>query len=72
MNAKKLAVVTDQNVAKLPAMKTVLESLTKNKINFEVFDQVTIEPTDESFKLAINWAKAGNFDSYLAVGELFH
>lgn len=50
-------------------MKTVVDSLTKQKINFEVFDQVTIEPTEVSFKLAIDWAKAGRFDSYLAVGE---
>lgn len=52
-------------------MKTVLDSLTKNNVTFEVFTDVTIEPTDVSFKRAIDWAKKGGFDSYLAVGEIF-
>ncbi|XP_067934308.1 hydroxyacid-oxoacid transhydrogenase, mitochondrial-like [Watersipora subatra] len=68
MKAKRLAVVTDKNISKLPVMKTVLDSLTKQNLNFDVFDDVTIEPTDVSFNKAISWAKQGSFDSYLAVG----
>lgn len=68
MKAKKLAVVTDKNIAKTPTMKMVLDSLAQSKVNFEVFDDVLIEPTDVSFQKAIDWAKGGNFDSYLAVG----
>ena len=69
MKVKKLAVVTDKNLAKTPTMKMVLDSLSQSKVNFEVFDDVLIEPTDVSFQRAIDWAKKGNFDSYLAVGE---
>lgn len=69
MNAKKLAVVVDSNVAKLPVMNVVMDSLVKNNIQFDVFKEVSVEPTDDSFKAAISWAKQGNFDSFLAVGE---
>ena len=69
MKAQKLAVITDKTVSQLPVMKTVLDSLTKQKVNFEVFNDVTIEPTDVSFMKAITWARKGQFDSFLAVGE---
>ena len=36
--------------------------------NFQVFDDVRVEPTDESFKKAADFAKQENFDSFLAVG----
>lgn len=69
MNVKKLAVVVDSNLTELPVMKAVLESLHKNQIEFDVYKDVVIEPTDASFKHAINWAKQGTFDSYLAIGK---
>lgn len=68
MKVKKLAVFTDQGLLNLPVMKTVRESLEKQNINFHVYDRVTVEPTDVSFKEAIDWARSGQYDSYLAVG----
>lgn len=70
MKAKRVGVVTDKTVGKLPVMKTVMDSLTKNEVSYDVFDDVTIEPTDASFKRAIDWAKQGGFDSFLAVGKI--
>lgn len=72
MNVKKLAVITDKNVAQTPTMKTVIDSLTRSKVNFEVFDDIMVEPTDVSFKAAIAWARQGGYDSYLAVGKWPH
>lgn len=89
--------MTDPNVVKLPPLKTTLDSLTKNGVNYKVFDKVRVEPTDTrylllyyiilkygfisfykweltrnnivpSFKEAISFAKANDFDSYVAVG----
>lgn len=68
MKAKNVCVVTDQNLAKLPPVKAVLDSLTKNKINFGLYDQSRVEPTDESLLHAIKFAKEGNFDAYVAIG----
>ncbi len=47
MKAKKVGVYTDKNLINLPPMKATLDSLTKAKVNFEVYDDVRVEPTDE-------------------------
>merc|ERR1719225_2534668 len=49
-------------------MKTTLDSLTKSNINFKVYDDVRVEPTDQSFIKASNFAKEHDFDTILAVG----
>ena len=46
MDAKKVLVMTDKNLAKLAPVHAVTESLTVNKVNYEVFDNVRVEPTD--------------------------
>ena len=61
-------VFTDANVRVLPPVATVLESLERQKIRFSVFDQVRVEPTDESFREAASAAEAGDFDAFVAVG----
>ncbi|CAK1544549.1 unnamed protein product [Leptosia nina] len=66
--AKNVCVMTDPNVVSLKPTKAVLDSLTKYGINYKVFDEVRVEPTDSSFKAAILFAKMGNFDSFVAVG----
>lgn len=48
LGAKRVAVVTDQTVAKLDAMKQVVEGLTREGVPFEVFSNVRVEPKDSS------------------------
>ena len=48
MGAKRVCVVTDGNVAKLDAMRQVVEGLTREGIEFTVFDKVRVEPKDYS------------------------
>ncbi|XP_034285774.1 hydroxyacid-oxoacid transhydrogenase, mitochondrial isoform X1 [Pantherophis guttatus] len=67
-SAKKVCVMTDKNLCQLPPMTAVLDSLTINGINFQIYDDVRVEPTDQSFLDAIEFAKKGEFDSYVAVG----
>lgn len=45
--AKNVLVVTDPNVASLPPVKSVVDSLRKHAIKFEVYDKTRIEPTEE-------------------------
>lgn len=45
--AKNALIVTDPNVAALPPMRTVMDSLTKSGVKFEVYDKTRIEPTEE-------------------------
>ena len=48
MRARRVCVVTDSNVAKLDAMKQVVEALTMESIDFVVYDKTIIEPKDSS------------------------
>lgn len=68
LGAKRVMVVTDPLVAKLPPVAKVLESIERQKIAFQVFAQVRTEPTDESFRQAIAFAGEGGFDAFVAVG----
>lgn len=44
--AKNVGVMTDQNLISLKPVKDVLDSLTKNGVNYKVYDKVQVEPTD--------------------------
>ncbi|XP_038203120.1 hydroxyacid-oxoacid transhydrogenase, mitochondrial [Arvicola amphibius] len=68
MGAKKVCLMTDRNLAQLPPVQTVLDSLVRSNISFQVYDGVRVEPTDGSFMDAIEFAKKGAFDAYVAVG----
>ncbi|XP_061588719.1 hydroxyacid-oxoacid transhydrogenase, mitochondrial [Cololabis saira] len=68
LGAQNVCLMTDKNLSHLPPMKAVLESLVRNGVNYQVFDNVRVEPTDTSFKEAISFAKNGSFDVYVAVG----
>lgn len=68
MGAKNVCVVTDKKIASLPILQPVLESLQAANVKHEVYDKVRVEPTDVSFKEAIDYVKSRNFDAYLAVG----
>ena len=48
MGSKRVCVVTDPNVAKLDAMKQVVEGLSQEGVDFTVYDQTRVEPKDSS------------------------
>ena len=68
IGARRVLVVTDPLVGKLPPVRTVLESLDRSGIPFDLFDRVRVEPSDESLLEAIAVARAGSYDAYVAVG----
>jgi hydroxyacid-oxoacid transhydrogenase len=68
MGARRVMVLTDAKLAKLPTVATVRQSLGDQKVEYELFDRVRVEPTDASFKEAIDFAGRGTFDAYVAVG----
>ncbi|CAN0120138.1 unnamed protein product [Lampetra planeri] len=68
LGARNVCVMTDKNLSRLPPVRAVLDSLVSSKINFKVYDDVRVEPTDTSFKKAIAFARSGGFDAYVAVG----
>ena len=68
LGAKRVAVVTDPRMAQLEPVAVVLDSLRSEGIDPVLFDQVEVEPTDESFKSAIEFATQGSFDAFVSVG----
>ncbi|MFH1009505.1 MAG: hydroxyacid-oxoacid transhydrogenase [Candidatus Latescibacterota bacterium] len=68
MGVKHVLVVTDPNLSGLEPVTTALESLDDQKISYTLFDQVRVEPTDQSLKDAIVFANAHPCDAFVAVG----
>lgn len=68
LNCSKIAVFTDEKIRKLKSFDKVIQSIEKKKIQYEIFDKIRVEPTDQSFKVAIDFARRSNFDGYVAVG----
>jgi hydroxyacid-oxoacid transhydrogenase len=64
----RVMVLTDANLTESEPVAVTLESLRKHGIDAVLFDQVSVEPTDISFKEAIKFAEDGNFDGFVAVG----
>src|SRR6266508_3834679 len=68
LGARRVLVVTDPIVGRLPPAVTVAESLRRSGLEFVVYDRVRVEPTDQSFLDAIACARDGEFDAFVAVG----
>jgi hydroxyacid-oxoacid transhydrogenase len=68
LGVKRTMLVIDPALVDLPTGQTVVESLKRNRVDFDVFDHVSVEPTDASFQDASAVASKGHFDSFVAVG----
>jgi len=64
----RVMVLTDPNLAHSEPVAVALESLGKAGLDTALFTEVRVEPTDISLKKAIDFAIAGEFDGFLAVG----
>jgi len=65
---KRVMVVTDPTLRESDAVTITMAALKTAGINATLFDAVRVEPTDASFKIAIDFATDGGFDGYVAVG----
>jgi hydroxyacid-oxoacid transhydrogenase len=68
LGARRVAVITDPGLAQSEPVSIALESLRAEGIDSVLFDGVSVEPTDASFKEAARFATEGGFDGYVAVG----
>ena len=68
LGARRVMVVTDPTLARLPPVQSVLDSLDANGVRFTLYDRVSIEPTDASFADAIDAGRREPFDAVVAVG----
>jgi len=69
---RRVLVVTDSFLVRMRPVETVLESLKANGIPYKLYDQVRVEPTDESFCHAIEFARqaydGAGCDAFIGVG----
>ena len=68
LGAKRVMVLSDPNLAESPPVESALDSLSRENVEFSLFDAVRVEPTDASFQEAIDFATEGGFDAFVAVG----
>ena len=68
LGAKRVIVFTDPRLRNTAAVDKVLTSLKEQNIDYSVFDQVRVEPTDNSMKQAIDFARSEPCDAFIAVG----
>ena len=64
---KRVMVLTDPNLREQAPVQTALAAIAEAGVEYALFDQVRVEPTDASFKAAIAYAQQG-FDGFVAVG----
>src|SRR5215813_8654181 len=65
---KRAMVVTDPRLASSEAVQIARSALKEAGIDAVLFDQVRVEPTDGSFREAIDFALEGKFDGFVAIG----
>lgn len=63
-----VCVVTDKKLVNMSPFHSVANSLAAAGVQFDVFDDVTVEPTDKSLKLAIDFCRENQYKAFIAVG----
>jgi len=68
LDMKRVALFTDKTLAGLPYVAQVRDALKAAGVDVVIFDEVKVEPTDQSFLAAAKFALEGKFDGYVSVG----
>jgi alcohol dehydrogenase class IV len=68
LGMKRAVLFTDKRVGALECVADALASLRGAGVDVAVYDDVKVEPTDESFRAATLFAAEGRFDGYVSVG----
>lgn len=64
----RVALFTDKGITASDHVAKVKASLEDAKITVAIYDDVAVEPTDESFKAGAKFAQDGKFDGFVSVG----
>ncbi len=68
LGLKRVALFTDRMIAAHEHLAVVTKSLKDAGIDFALYDEVRVEPTDQSFMAASVFALEGSFDGYISLG----
>jgi len=68
LGARRALICTDKYLRATGHPDSIRQTIEKEGIGVEIYDEVSIEPTDESFDHAVESLKGNAFDLYIAVG----
>ena len=68
LGLRHVMILADPNLTKFHPVQALRESLEAAGLSYALFDRIAIEPTDASFKEAIQAAQAEPFDAFVAIG----
>ena len=65
---RRALLIVDPSLLRLPVGEIVVRSIRNAGIGLDVFDEVSVEPTDGSFRRATEAARDGDYDAFVALG----
>ena len=68
LGARRVLLVTDATLSRLTPVEVALTALRSAGVEVDVYDRVRVEPTDASWRDAIDCAAAGGYEGFVAVG----
>ena len=68
LGVRRTLLCVDPAIRDTEMAETVLSSLKSTRVDFDVYDRIVVEPTDDSFREAAAYACRGRFDSFVALG----
>lgn len=68
LGARRVLLFVDPHVARLDPCEQVRNAIQREGIALQVFDRVRIEPSEASFQEAIQVAREGRYDAFVALG----
>lgn len=68
LGIRRIALFTDKRMAATEHVEKVKQSLTAAGIDYALYDEVKVEPTDVSFQAATRFAEEAKVDGFISVG----
>ena len=68
LGMSRVALFTDKTLRSLPYVSKLSDSLQAAGLDVAIYDEVKVEPTDQSFLAAARFATEGKFDGYVSLG----
>lgn len=68
LGMSRVALFTDKKLSRLLYVAQVRDALKASGLDVVIYDEVKVEPTDQSFLAAAKFAAEGRFDGYVSVG----
>lgn len=65
---KRVLIITDPGIAESGVPSRVADAAKSGGLDVEIYDQVHVEPTDESIKAAVEFAQQSHWDGFIGVG----